>query len=54
MSTSTPKIQYQIEVEVRVELTGDPLHESTEAENKNKNGESEEVQRDISHDLPDW
>ena len=36
------------------ELRGDPLHESTETENKNKNGESEEVQRDISHELPDW
>ena len=30
------------------------MHESTETENKNKNGESEEVQRDISHELPDW
>ena len=30
------------------ELWGDPLHESTETENKNKNGESEEVQRGIS------
>ena len=29
------------------ELRGDPLHESTEIENKNKNGESE--RRDISH-----
>ena len=36
------------------ELRGDPLHESTETENKSKNGESEEVQRDISHELPDW
>ena len=36
------------------ELQGDPLHETTETENKNKNGESEEVQRDISHELPDW
>ena len=36
------------------ELRGDPLHESTEAENKNTNGESEEVQRDISHELPAW
>ena len=36
------------------ELRGDPLHESKETENKNENGESEEVQRDISHELPDW
>ena len=34
------------------ELRGDPLHESTE--NKIRNGEREEVQRDISHELPDW
>ena len=55
MSTDTPKIQYQKEVEVRVKSFGeDPLHESTENENKNKNGEREEVQRDMSHELPDW
>ena len=36
------------------ELLGDTLHESTETENKNKNGESEEVQRDVSLELPDW
>ena len=36
------------------ELRGDPLYESTETENKNKNWESEEVRRDISHELPDW
>ena len=36
------------------ELRGDPLHESKDTENKNKSGESEEVQRDISHELPDW
>ena len=35
------------------ELPENPLHESTETENQNKNGESE-VQRDISHELPDW
>ena len=35
------------------ELREDPLHESTEIENKNKNGESEEAQRDFSHELPD-
>ena len=35
MSTDAPKIQYQKEVEVRVESFGeDPLHESTETENK--------------------
>ena len=36
------------------ELREDPLHESTETENKNKNEEREEVQRDIPHELPDW
>ena len=36
------------------ELRGDPLHESTNTENKKKNGESEEVQRGVSHELPDW
>ena len=36
------------------ELRGDPLHESTETENKNGKGEREEVQRDVSHELPDW
>ena len=35
------------------ELRGDPLHETTETENKDKHGESEEVQRDISHELPE-
>ena len=36
------------------ELRGDPLHETTETGNKNKNGEPEEVHRDCSHELPDW
>ena len=36
------------------ELRGDPSHGSAETENRNKNGESEEVQRDISHELPAW
>ena len=37
------------------ELQGDPLHDSTETEKQNKkNRESMEVQRDISHELPDW
>ena len=35
-------------------LRGDPLHESTETENENNNGESEEVQRDMSHELLHW
>ena len=34
--------------------SGEPLHETTETENTTKNGESEEVQRDMSHELPDW
>ena len=33
------------------ELRGDPLQESTESENQNKNRESKEVQRDISHEF---
>ena len=36
------------------ELRRDPLHESTETENKNKNEAREEVQSDLLHDLPDW
>ena len=36
------------------ELWGDPLHETTETENKTNNGEHEDVQRDISHELLDW
>ena len=36
------------------ELRGDPLHKPTETENQSKNGESEEVQRDISHELLVW
>ena len=40
-------------VSVSEELRRDPLHETTETQNKNESGESEEVQRDISHELPD-
>ena len=55
MSTDTPKIQYQKEVEVRVKTFGETfLHKSTETDNKNKNEEREEVQRDLSNELPDW
>ena len=36
------------------ELRRDPLHDSTETENQNKKRESKEVQRDTSHELPDW
>ena len=36
------------------ELQGDLVHESTETENQNKNEESKEVQRDVSHELLDW
>ena len=54
MSTNTPKIQYQKEVEVRVKSFGEnPLHEFRETESRNKN-EEHEVQRDISHEVPDW
>ena len=55
MSTDTQKIRCKKEVEVRVKSFGrDPLHESTETENKNKNEERDEVQREKSHELPDW
>ena len=30
------------------------MHETTETENKTKNGDSEEAQRDLSHELPEW
>ena len=30
------------------------MHESTETENQNKKREPKEVQRDVSHELPDW
>ena len=36
------------------EPRGNPLHESTETENKNKNEGREEVQSDLLHDLRDW
>ena len=36
------------------ELRRDPFHDTTETENENKNRESEEVQRDFSHELLDW
>ena len=36
------------------ELRRDPLHETTGTENKNTKGKLEEVQRGISHELPDW
>ena len=44
----------QVLYEVGEELRGDPLHDSTETEKPNQNRESEEVQRDFSHELPDW
>ena len=55
MSTDTPKIQYQKEVEVRAESFGrtrcmNPQRPKT----KIKKEERREVQRDISHELPDW
>ena len=36
------------------EPRGNPLHETTETENKNINAESEGIERDTSHELPDW
>ena len=52
MSTDTPKIQYQ-KVEERVKSFGETRCMNPQKP-KTKNGESEEVQRDISHELPDW
>ena len=43
------------QVEVRVKSFGETRWmKPQETENKNKNGEHEEVQRDISHELLDW
>ena len=39
---------------VSEELRRNPLHESTETENKNNNEGREEIQSDLLHDLPDW
>ena len=36
------------------ELRGNPLHESTETENKNRNEGREDAQSDLLHELPDW
>ena len=36
------------------ELREDPLHETTETDPPPPKRESKEVQRDISHELPDW
>ena len=33
---------------------GTRCHESTETKSRNKNRESKEVERNISHELPDW
>ena len=55
MSTDTLKIQYQKEVEVRVESLGKTrCMNPQKPKTKIKIGESEEVQRVISHELPDW
>ena len=55
VSTDTPKIQCKKEVEVRVESFGRTrCMKPQKLKTKFKNGESEEVQRDISHELPDW
>ena len=58
MSTDTPKIQYQREVEVRVVSFGETrCVKPQKSKTKIKNGESEEVQYIhiyISHELRDW
>ena len=55
MSADTPKVQYPKEVEVTSEgLPGNPLHKPPETENTNRNEGREEVQSDLSHELPDW
>ena len=50
------KFQYQKGIAgMNEELRGDPLHDSTETKKLNSNKkESKEVQRDISHELPNW
>ena len=53
MSTDTLKIQYQKEVEVRVKSFGE-IRCMNPQKPKTKNGESEDVQRDILHELLDW
>ena len=54
MSTDSPKNQYQKEVEVRVKSFGETrCMNPQKPKTKIKKGESEEVQRDISHELPD-
>ena len=54
--TEMLRLQYPegIERGMNEELRGDPLHDSAETEKQNKNRESEEVQREKSHELPDW
>ena len=55
MSTDTPKIQYQKEVEVRVESVGETRCMKPQTpKTKIKMVNPEVVQRDISHELPDW
>ena len=55
MSTDTKKIQYKKDVEVRVKSFGETrCMTPQEPKTKIKNGESEEVQSDLLHDLPDW
>ena len=53
MLTNTQKIQCKKEVEVRVKSFWETRCMKPQ-KSKTKNGESEEVQRDISHELPDW
>ena len=54
MSTDTPKIKHQKEVEARVGGVGETrCMNPQKPKNKNKNGESEEVGRFFSHELPD-
>ena len=53
MSADTPKIQYKKEVEVRVRSYGETRSMNPTPKTL-KMKESEEVQRDVSHDLQDW
>ena len=54
MSADTSKIQYPKEVEVRMRSYGETRGINPQKPKTHKKGESEEVQRDISHEWPDW
>ena len=54
MSTDTPKIQYQKEVEVRVESFGETRCMKPQKPKTNIKMGNQKKYTDISHELPDW